>query len=99
MIGRSGSGWRGNIFRVVWVGHSCPTPLHLVLVFILTVVSPILAQVKINSNVNGAGQECPTHTTTQLGDGREKNRDYFWDGEYVSAGVGGEDQLDEGGWG
>jgi len=67
----------------------------------LTVVSPILAQVKINSNVNGAGagagQECPTHTTTQLGDGREKNRDYFWDGEYVSAGVGGEDQLDEGG--
>jgi hypothetical protein len=56
---------------------------------------PHLAQVKINSNVNGVGQECPTHTTTQLGDGREKHWDSFWDGEYVSSGVGGEDQLDE----
>jgi hypothetical protein len=59
---------------------------------------PHLAQVKINSNVNGVGQECPTHTMTQSGDCRgEKNRNSFWDGEYVSSGVGGEDQLDEGG--
>ena len=44
----------------VWVGHSCPTPLRLLLRF------DCLNWKKNNIQVKGVGQECPTHTGADL---------------------------------
>jgi putative transposase len=57
----------GEVRQPVWVGHSCPTLLTLVLSLGLTSLS---VEVSINTNidgdVNGVGQECPTHTRIQM---------------------------------
>ena len=42
----------------VWVGHSCPTPLTLLLVLIF--------RTKMEIEFKSVGQECPTHTSLPL---------------------------------
>ena len=44
---------------MVWVGHSCPTPLMLVLA-----LNSRSAEGKFNCKIkiNSDGQECPSHT-------------------------------------
>ena len=49
----------------MWVGHSCPTPLTLILVLTLTLVWKAHVEepnLKVKINIKGVGQECPTHT-------------------------------------